>query len=327
MKTHTHVFCAVLVHSSLVVGAYAAGLVAPGTTELNDNGSSSSPAEWYLNGDYSIGSKFYVGRATSTQDSNWNQLSIDNGYDFTASAALAIGVSSGGHKSDYNSITVDNDSILTSVGTITIGGTNAQNNYLSVLAGGEINVTGDIRLGGGNVSYNGGLNHLNVSGSDARVSITGMLNLDNYYTNRGKDNYVNVSDDGVVFIDSDKDGTGDLDLFYHSSWGRCYLELNGGMVAIYGNKTAAYAAGQNVLKCIKLWDENATIPGWKIVADLPPGSALQLSVEYVNDADKAAEMGLDSEFIGFTVLQSVPEPTTMVLLAAGGVLSLVRRKR
>ncbi|MBN1943590.1 MAG: hypothetical protein JW849_09890 [Phycisphaerae bacterium] len=329
MKTNRVILCAVFVLSCLAVGAYAEGLVSPGTTELNDSGTSSNPAEWYLDDDYVIGDTFYVGRSTaSVLNRNWNQFSISDGYDFTANAGLVIGegyqIRNG--NSDYNSITVNEDSVLTSVGNLIIGGPNGQRNYLTVLAGAEVNVAGNIKLGGGSTSYYGRYNHVDISGSGARLSITGSLDANNGYN--GTENTVNVSDDGVMFIDSNKDGTGILDLYYHSSYGRCYLELDGGLVALWGDETGTFAPGQTIRKCIKLWDEESS--SWKIVADLPSGSTLALGVDYVVDAAKAAELGLDDEFIGFTVLQSVPEPASVMFLVTGSVALCgrkIRRKR
>ena len=297
MRRFTFILNLLLVLFYLIGGSQsqAAGIVTPGTTQLEDSASSGSPAMWWLDSDYisPSSSQFIIG-------GSWNQLSIANGHDFTASAGLSVGT------------------------------TNRSYNLLSVEAGNQVFVSGNAYCGRTtSIAYSSRHNRTVISGASARIDVTGSFQVGSGGAWLITDNYLTLSDGGTLVVDSDMDGTGGFGASNHWSYGNSWLELDGGLLAMYGDKTANYATGTGILSSIKVWDDVSG--SFKRVAyyDYTTWTATQyldlLSVEYILDSSHAASLGVSDEFVGFTVVQNIPEPATLSLLGLG-TLAIIRRR-
>ena len=272
-----------------------AGIVPPGTSRLADNGTASNPARWWFNGDYTspTGAVFEIGVRVSG-NANYNYLTVSNGQTFIASAGLWVGRN------------------------------NTYHNLLDVREGALVEVHGDAHCGEGSIMYYSKYNRINVSGASARFLVTDNLILSSGFN--GTDNYLSLSDGGIAVVDSDKDGTGSFYLYNHWAYGNCWLELNGGALLLYGDKTADFASGKGILSSIKVWDpvsnslERVAYYDNQVLKETP--SKQFLEVAYLQTAADAADRGLGSEYAGYTIVRNIPEPGTLGLMlpAAGGIL-------
>lgn len=287
----TLVFCAVLTFC-----AHGAGVVPPGTTQLAEGGSSGAPAKWWLDGDYisPSGSVFTVG-------GSWNRLTVNNGYDFIASDGMAIGTTAG------------------------------ENNLLNIQAGSTVTINGTFICGQTtSISYNSRLNKTVVSGTGARLQATGTIQIGSGAAWLVTNNTLNISNKGVVIANSDKDGVGGFGVANHWSYGNSWLELDGGLLAIYGDTTANFTYGAGILSSIKVWDDVSSsfqrLAYYNSTTWIATEYIDLLSVEYVVDAVRAAELGVSDEFVGFTVVQNVPEPATLILMTLCSTALISRRR-
>lgn len=278
--------------------ALATTIVAPGTTQLTGNGTSTNPAQWALDSDYvsPSGTVFDIGRYSGGPGS-WNQLTIASNQTFTASSGIYVGRS---HTS-YN--------------------------LLDINANAQVNVTGSAYCGEGSIMYYSTNNRIKVSGIGAVLSVTESLDISAGYN--ATNNYLSLSDGGIAVVDSDKNGTGTFSLYNHWTYGNCWMELDGGSLLLYGDKTADFASGQGILSSIKVWDDVTESLQRVAFYSSTTWNATEyldlLEVAYISDAAEAALLGVSDDYIGFTVVQNVPEPATLGLLAIGGFL--IRRKK
>lgn len=292
-KARMTICIAAAVSVLFAASAPGAGVVPPGTSVLADSASASNPAVWWFDGDYisPSDSVFSIG--------TWNQLIIDNGHTFTASDGL------------------------------TVGRSNASNSLLHIQDGTVI-VNGNALCGQStSVAHNSQNHRIVVAGPDARLEVTGNLHIGSGGAWLVINNTLNISDNAVVIVDSDKDGTGNFSARNHWSYGNSWLELNGGLLAIWGDKTVNFVDGAGLLTSIKVWDEISESFQRVAYYEGQTWTATDyrdwLSVAYIDDVDQAAAMGLSDEFVGFTVVQNIPEPAGLVLLGLGGLV-LRRRK-
>ena len=284
----------------LTSSLFADGVVPPGTTMLNDSGSSSNPALWYLNADYTAPDTgtFSIGGPNAS----YNYLSVVSNQTFNAPKGLTMGASWSSH------------------------------NRLDVSGGGNVNVTGNLLVGPGSVMYYTEWHKILVSGTGSKVSITGNLDMSNGYN--ATDSALQISDGGLVVVDSDRDSTGSFSLYSHYTYGNCWLDFDGGMLAIYGDSTDNFEPNaSNILASIRVWDDVTS--AFHATADFfsssqPPAvnSYYQmLDVDYIDTATTAAQLGISEDLVGFTVLRNtVPEPGAMILFALGALIYL-RHKR
>lgn len=291
-----HIILTLLVFAILAACAHGVGVIPAGTTQLADSGSSGSPAAWWLDNNYTSPSS-----GVFTVGGSWNQLAINNGYNFIASSGMTVGTTGGG----YNLLDVQAGSTVTVNGTFLCGQTTS-------------------------IAYYGKNNKTVVSGGGARLESTGNMQIGSGGAWLVTSNTLNISNNGVVIVDSDKNGSGSFGVANHWSYGNSWLELDGGLLAIYGDKTANFAYGAGILSSIKVWDDVSVsfqrLAYYNSTTWIATEYIDLLSVEYVVDAAQAASLGISDEFVGFTVVQNIPEPATLVLLTLCST-ALLRRKR
>lgn len=316
MKNATHL--GYLTCLLLAAPGQAASVVTPETTQLADPGTSGSPAQWILGDHFTSATAFIVG-------GNWNQLSIDSDYNFEAQAGFSVGTSAG---SD-NSTTIMNGSSLNVTGTLVVGPVRSGRNILSVTTGATVNVTGNVQSGLGSISYYSTGNLIDISGVGATLATSGDLDLLSGYN--ATNNTLRLTQGGMAIVDSDKNGTGAFSLYNHWSYGNCWMELDDSShLAIWGDNTAQFAEGQGILTSIKVWDVDSnsfqkvsTFVGQTVT---PTPFLNDLSVDYITDSSAAAAAGVGDEFIGFTIVHAIPEPTLSSMLAFGLLLGCRRRR-
>lgn len=293
MKLFSSVLCIAVIYAISASTALAA-VVGPTTTVLDNSGTSGSPALWELDQDITspVGTVFTIG-------GNYNHLIINDGFTFTASSGM------------------------------TVGTTNKTGNLLEIQAGNVVTVIGDLLCGQTtSIAYYSSLNMIKVSGNGARLNVTGNLRIGSGAAWLVTNNTLNISDGAIVVVNSDMTDGGDFWASNHWSYGNSWLELDGGTLAIYGDFTDNFAYGQGLLSSIKVWDDvtetfqrcayyNSTT--WNATSYLD-----QLTVNYIENADQAAALGISSEFVGFTMVSNIPEPATISFLAIG-TLAFIRR--
>jgi hypothetical protein len=259
---------------------FAAGTVTPGITTLADGGSSGSIAEWTLAGDYTTpASEFVIGGGGL----QYNRLTVGDSQTFTATNGMVVGPSNGSH------------------------------NLLSVETNGSVNVTGDLRIGTGSISYYSTQSRVDVSGL---LQINGNLDLSNGYN--ATNNTLSIHEGGVARVE------GLVNLYNHWAYGNSWLELDGGILAVAGDQTASFADGSSVLTSIKVWDNGTGLfqPVGTFNGQTPVTNSYfnMLQVAYITDPT--------SMFTGYTVLSAIPEPGSIsMLLAFGGIMAFRRRVR
>ncbi len=280
---------------------FAAGNVPVGTTMLNDSGSSNNPALWFLDGDYTA----------------------------PTTATFSIG----GPSASYNYLSVGSTQTFTASSGITMGSSWSSGNRLDVSGGGNVDVSGNLLVGPGSIMYYTNNHEILVSGRGSRVEVTGNLDMSNGYNATGS--VLRITDGGLVVVDSDRDGAGVFSLYSHWSYGNCWLDLDDGMLAIFGDSANDFApSATNMLASIRVWVD--TTSSYQATADYDgSGPAVlndyyqMLDVNYVDSNETANLLGLDEELVGFTVVRSalepVPEPSAMILFILGGFL--FRRKK
>jgi len=300
-KRYPSLIIAVLFSCILTVEIFADGIVLNGTSQLSENGTSTSPAVWWFDGNYvsPAGSLFEVGVRVGGAAS-YNELTVSNGVTFSASSGLWVGRN------------------------------NTFHNQLNIQNNANVVVNGSVNCGEGGMMYYSKNHHINISGINARLSATEDLDFSHGYN--ATENYLTLSDGGIAVVDSDKNGTGSFSLYNHWSYGNCWMELDGGSLLLYGDKTADFASGEGILSSIKVW--NAASNSLQRVAYYDSQTLKEtdsinlLEVDYIEDEADAILHGLDNEFVGFTVVRNIPEPATMGLsLFAFGILWWLKRNR
>ncbi|NPA94983.1 MAG: PEP-CTERM sorting domain-containing protein [Thermodesulfobacteria bacterium] len=282
--------------------AYSAGVVLPGTTELADRGTWSSPALWWLEGDFTSpeGEPFLIGK----RGYDYNYLTVDNNYNFTASDDLWVGY------------------------------TGSQHNRLDIHAGSKVEAKGSVYVGQGNIMYFGRENQLTVSGAGAVLSADDHIRIGYGTSWTSSDNTLSLLDGGIAIVDSNKDGVGELYLGYHWAYGNTWLELRNGALFMYGDKRQEFV-DKEILTSIKVWDDASN--EFKRVAEYDGTTWVTteyidlLGIDYIDSPAVAQDLGFSEDFVGFTVLHDVrpvPVPSAIVLLGAGlGALGVSRRFR
>ncbi len=275
----------------------AAGVVTDTMTQLADAGSSTSPAQWWLDHDTStpVTDIFTIGG----YDRHYNYLSIDANNSFTASNGLFLGPE------------------------------RSSRNLLDIQAGGSVTVNGDFTVGDGTIMYYSTDNKINISGEDATLSVSGNLDMsDGYNATR---NALTLTDGGKTVVG------GDFSLYYHWAYGNTWLELGGGSLFLFGDKTADFVEGNGILSSIKVWDDASS--SFERVSYYDSTTLYStpyldwLAVDYIHDSAQAAALGYSDDYVGFTVLHDVnpvPEPASLLLFGTGlmGLLgSRLRKKR
>ncbi len=276
--------------------AFASSYTVPsGATQLAETSSSSDPAEWSLAADFTIGaSDFTIGGSGI----NYNYLTIDGTYSFTANQNLINGPVHSSH------------------------------NQLNVTGGGQVEVAQDLYNGRGSSSYYSNYNVISVSGAGSHLSVQGNLDMSNGYN--ALDNHLRLTGDGFASVN------GNFLLYAHWSYGNNWLELGGGALLLLGDKTGDFSSGQGILSSIMVWDDSTGT--YQRVAHYESTTLTEdqkylnmLSVEYLGDVTAAANSGF-SGYEGYTVIRNVnpvPIPTTVLLFGSGlaGLAVLRRRKR
>ena len=262
----------------LLVGVcFADGIVAPGTTILNDAGSSGSFAEWTLDGNFSASTDFTIGGGGM----HYNRLTVADGQLFTAGSGMIVGPANGSR------------------------------NYLTIDENGTVAVAGTVRVGTGSISHYSTYSRIDVSGL---LQISGDLDISNGYN--ADNNTLSLHAGGITKVD------GDFLLYNHWAYGNCWLELDGGVLAIAGDKTADFEATDGIVTSIKIWDD--TTGSYQAVAGFDEQTVVtnsyfdQLQVSYISDAGNPLD--------GYTVVEAIPEPATLSLVALfGGSILFLRR--
>ncbi|PID41360.1 MAG: hypothetical protein CR981_03480 [Proteobacteria bacterium] len=136
---------------------------------------------------------------------------------------------------------------------LVVGGTWSNNNAFVLENGATAAVTGQLWVGQASITNFSQRNLVSVSGENTRLTTTGGIDLNSGIN--GDDNALRISDGGVVLMNSDKTGDDSFDLYHHWVYGTSWLELGGGSLFLYGDKTSDYANDQEVLSSIKVWDE------------------------------------------------------------------------
>ncbi len=258
---------------------FAAGIVLPGVTQLDDSGSAGSIAEWTLSGDYTTSANPFV---------------------------------VGGYAMSYNRLTVAGSQTFNATSGMLVGPVRGRRNFALIEAAGVVNVTDNLQIGAGSISYSSYESRVDVYGS---LNVSGNLDLNNGYN--ATQNTLSLHDGGVAKVE------GVLDLFNHWTYGNCWLELDGGSLALAGDQTVTFADGSGILTSIKVWDEDtnsfqqvATYSGQTPVTN---SYFDQLKVEYITDSA--------SSLMGYTVVNLVPEPGSVSMLIFGGAITFLRRRR
>ena len=276
--------------------AFASSYTVPsGATQLAETSSFSDPAEWSLAAYFTIGaSDFTIGGSGI----NYNYLTIDGTYSFTANQNLINGPVHSSH------------------------------NQLNVTGGGQVEVAQDLYNGRGSISYYSNYNVISVSGAGSHLSVQGNLDMSNGYN--ALDNHLRLTGDGFASVN------GNFLLYAHWSYGNNWLELGGGALLLLGDKTGDFSSGQGILSSIMVWDDSTGT--YQRVAHYESTTLTEdqkylnmLSVEYLGDVTAAANSGF-SGYEGYTVIRNVnpvPIPTTVLLFGSGlaGLAVLRRRKR
>lgn len=285
----------------LATGSVFASVVLDGSTQL----SGPTGTQWTLDGNFtSPESLFIIGGSSGPR----NRLLVTNGQTFTASAGMDIGYASS---------------------------SNGHNHSLSISTGGHAIVKGNLEVGNASISQYSNSNNIEVTGFGARLDVEGKLDLSRGYN--ATNGWLTIADGGLVVVDSDKndsDGVMDFELYSHITYGHQWLNLNGGTLAIWGDQTTNFVADQsNILASIRVWDD--TVGEFMPIADFydywqapAVNDYFQyLSVEFIENSEMAASLGVSNEFVGFTVVNQVPEPATLSLLAVGGLALMHRRRK
>jgi PEP-CTERM motif len=264
--------------------ANAGGVVTDNMIQLADNGTSASPAQWWLDHD-------------------------------TVTPATDRFVMGGSGKS-YNELTVDADYSLTASNGLLVGATNSYYNLLDIQAGGNVAVSGTLKVGEGSISYYSRYNKVNVSGAGAVLAVNGYLDMSNGAN--ATDNVMTLSDGGIAVVN------GDFSLYNHWSYGNSWLELAGGELLLSGDQTDDFASGNGILSSIKVWDDiNGVfqrVAYYNSTTWMATDYFDYLAVDYIQDATQAAALGYSEDYVDYTVIREVnpvPEPGTVLLLGLG----------
>jgi len=291
LNTNRLVFLLVLIFLTAPLQVFASGVVLPGVTQIADTG----PALWWLDHDTVTPdtARFVLGGSGK----NYNQLTVDADYSFTASTGLLVGANNSFH------------------------------NMLDIQAGGDVTVLGTLKVGEGSVSHYSRYNGIKVSGADAFLAVNGYFDMSNGYN--ATDNFLELSNGGIAVVD------GTFSLYNHWAYGNSWLELDGGALFLSGNKTADFGDTKGILSSIKVWDDVSgayqRVAEYSYTTFNTTDYLDLLAVDYIQDSAQAASLGFSDDYVGFTVVRnvnSVPMPGAVWLLGSGllGLVGIRRKK-
>lgn len=218
----------------------------------------------------------------------------------------------GGSAKQYNRLNIGNGQTFTASADMIVGPSNGSYNFLDIASGGTVVVTDGMRIGTGSISYFSTSSRVDVAG---QLVVGGNLDLSNGYnaTNNG----LKLTSGGVAIVN------GTLELYAHSVYGNCWLDLGGGSLALLGDQTATFAEGSGILTSIRILNESTM--NYEPTAVFETGVAVstayfnRLKVEFVTDGA--------SPFDGYTLIQAIPEPTVWTLLVSiAAIFALLRRR-
>jgi hypothetical protein len=276
------------------VSAYASGIVTDGTTELADAGSSSAPAQWWLNHNFTSTDPFFIGSAGKS----------------------------------YNQLTVDNMNSFTALNDFQIGSPNSFYNQLNIQQGGHVRVDGNVYNGVANIMYYSNYNEINISGADSILTIGGNLDISDGYN--ATDNKINLTDGGRAVVDGDfllynhwSHGNSWMELNGGS------LFLAGDKTADFASGSGILSS---IKVWDDLSTDFQRVAYYNSGTLIETTYFDMLAVDYINDAAMASTLGLSNDLIGYTVVRNsndpVPEPATLLLFSTGilGLMGARRRK-
>ena len=144
-----------------------------------------------------------------------------------------------------------------------------------------------------------------------QLNIGGNLDMSNSYN--ATDNTLRLTSTGVAKVD------GTFELYYHSTYGSCWLELDGGTLALAGDQSAMFAEGSGTLNSVKVRDDTS--------GEFQAVAVGSVETEYYNKLEVTYVSGAGEEFEGYTVVRSIPEPATLSFMVIFSGVALFIRKR
>jgi T5SS/PEP-CTERM-associated repeat protein len=244
-----------------------------------------------------------------------NTLTISSG----ALVSSRHGIIGNGSLSDGNSATVTGASSTWQINLELIVGESGADNTLTISSGGSV-LNGDFEIGLYSAATN---NSLLLTGAGSRWITRGYLRLGMTWSTG---NNVTVENGALAVAGN---GSGDwFEINYTAGVAENHLRLNGGYVALFGDRTADIATLLLGGKT-QVWD---SVAGEYVSAD-----SATLHYFYCHQTgDAASVLGyyadnytdlLENLDVGYTLIWAVPEPSDFALLGGFGALGFVMIRR